>query len=90
LADKSLVGEKIDLLSLPAAERLRVCREIRAALRVRVAEVKVSLEDDAVVVDESVFCSSELEVSKKNEKSCDSLGSRKNASVLNSLIKRIW
>jgi hypothetical protein len=45
----------MDLLDLPVAERKRLCFEIRAALRERVASGRLPVSDDAIIADKSVW-----------------------------------
>ena len=45
--------KKMDLLDLPLPERKRLCFEIRAALRERVASGKIPVSDDTIIADKS-------------------------------------
>lgn len=77
---------KIDLLDLPDSERVRICREIHAALEERACAVKISLADDVIVADKTVLVSSEVGFSDSQRGS----DVRENASFLSALMKRIW
>ncbi|MGQ9565394.1 MAG: hypothetical protein ACUVT5_02475 [Candidatus Bathyarchaeales archaeon] len=84
--DKRL--EKIDLLSLPVSERLRVCREIRAVLARRVEEAKVYVDEVCIMTDKNTARSAKHSANEIEKLA--SVHSNKKASVLNSLLKRIW
>ena len=83
------MNEKIDLLSLPAAERLKICKEIHAALEKRITEAKLPVSDDTIIVDKTVLNDSQLELTNEAQKPLPVEATQK-ASVLNSLLKRIW
>jgi len=85
--DKRL--EKIDLLSLPVSERLRVCREIRAVLAKRVEEAKVCVDEVTIVTNKNITISSKQAVNEIEE-TLASAHSNQKTSVINSLLKRIW
>lgn len=78
--------KKMDLLDLPVARRKRLCLEIRAALRERVAVGQIPVADDAIVADKSMWDSPQKSTNDV-EKSSD-LPRKK--SLLDSLTKRIW
>lgn len=78
--------EKIDLLSLPKNERLRVCQEIRAALKARVSEAKIPLSEDVLIADKTML-DSEAD-SSHDKPSPDDLP--QNSSLVHNLLKRIW
>ena len=52
--------KKVDLLDLPMAERKRLCLEIRAALRERVAAGKIPMSDDAIIANKRMWNSSPI------------------------------
>jgi len=81
------MNERIDLLSLPAAERAHFCREIKAALKKRVAEAKLPVADDTIGVDRTI-----LDASKSNpiNDAQKSSVSPQKTSALDSLLKRVW
>jgi hypothetical protein len=78
--------EKIDIMSLPLTERRRLCREIRAALKARVSEVKIPLSEDVVIADKTML---NTEVEKTYEKP-NATELPQNSSLINNLLKRIW
>lgn len=78
--------KKMDLLDLPVARRKRLCLEIRAALRERVAVGQIPVADDAIVADKSMWDSPQKSTNDV-EKSSD-LPRKK--SLLDSFTKRIW
>jgi hypothetical protein len=77
--------EKIDIMSLPSTERRRLCREIRAALKARVSETKISLSEDIVIADKTML---NTEVEKTYEKP-NATELPRNSSLINNLLKRI-
>jgi hypothetical protein len=79
--------KRMDLLDLPVAERKRLCLEIHAALRERVAVGKIPVSDDAIIATKSMWDSPDLKPFDEGERDPDSLRRR---SLLNSLAKRIW
>jgi hypothetical protein len=85
---KRRVEGRVDLLSLTAAERLRVCKEIRAALKRKVATAKLHVADD-VAVDERAF-DDRLDLPNRALRDCASVNPQRKASVLNSLLKHVW
>jgi hypothetical protein len=52
--------KKVDLLDLPIAERKRLCLEIRAALRERVAAGKIPVADDVIIANKRMWDSSPI------------------------------
>jgi hypothetical protein len=80
-------NKKMDLLDLPAAERKRLCLEIRAALRERVAVGMIPLSDNVVTAKRNMWDSSDPKHLDEEEKDSDSLRRRK---LMNVLAKRIW
>jgi len=81
--------EKIDLLALPVSERLRMCKEIHAALARRAEDAKLIVNDDALVMDSSVVDDSKWALKGVKEDSVSASSGQK-TSNLNSLLKRIW
>ena len=79
--------EKIDLLSLPKNERLRMCREIREALKARVSEVKIPLSEDDVLIADKTLLDSEAEPNNGKPNLNDM---PQNSSLINNLLRRIW
>jgi hypothetical protein len=78
--------KKMDLLDLPVAERKRLCLEIRAALRERVAIGQIPVADDVIVADKSMWNSPQKSLNE-GQKASDL---PQKSSLLNSLSKRVW
>jgi len=78
--------EKIDIMNLPPTERRRLCREIRAALKARVSEMKIPVSEDVIIADEAMLKS---EAGRTYEKS-NVAELPQTSSLINNLLKRIW
>jgi len=85
--EKKMDLSKTDLLDLPVAERKRLCSEIRAALRERVAVRKIPIADDSVISNKNMSDFPCLKPIDKAEKDPDAILRK---SLINSLTKRIW
>jgi len=79
--------KKLDLMDLPITERRCLCREIRAALRERIAVGKIPVSDDTIIADKSMLDSPDVKPFNEGEGNPDSL---RRKSLINSLTKRIW
>lgn len=78
--------EKIDLLSLPLNERLRMCQQIREALKAKVSEAKIIPSEHGLIADKTL---PDPETEPWPEKPTKT-DSAQNSTVMNNLLKRLW
>lgn len=87
--EKTENAERIDLLSLPLNERLRMCHEIHDALKAKVSEAKIPLSEDVLIANKNLL---ELEVEPEPlyEKPSINNPNPNNSLIISNLRKRLW
>lgn len=86
MEDQEQKIEKIDLLSLPLNERLRMCHQIRDALKVKISEAKIHVSEDVLIVDRTML-DPEIEPLYEKHGITDL---PQNSALMNNLLKRLW